>query len=58
MGLGMELLKRFEDEGRKRGCVAAFLYTISFQAPGFYKKMDGRSLVGLTAYPTVPAEYS
>ncbi|HDS7198401.1 TPA: GNAT family N-acetyltransferase [Klebsiella michiganensis] len=38
MGLGMELLKRFEDEGRKRGCVAAFLYTISFQAPGFYKK--------------------
>lgn len=38
MGLGMELLKRFEDEGRKRGCVAAFLYTISFQAPDFYKK--------------------
>ena len=38
LGLGNELLKRFEEEGRKRGCVAGFLYTISFQAPGFYKK--------------------
>lgn len=37
-GLGKELLRRFEEEGRKRGCVAAFLYTINFQAPDFYKK--------------------
>ncbi|KGT90526.1 GCN5 family acetyltransferase [Erwinia typographi] len=38
MGLGKELLQRFEEEGRQRGCVAAFLYTISFQAPDFYRK--------------------
>ncbi|MDO6406927.1 GNAT family N-acetyltransferase [Pantoea phytobeneficialis] len=37
-GLGTELLQRFENEGRKRGCVAGFLYTINFQAPDFYKK--------------------
>lgn len=38
MGVGTDILRRFEDEGRKRGCTAAFLYTISFQAPDFYKK--------------------
>lgn len=38
MGIGTEILFRFEEEGRKRGCTAAFLYTISFQAPDFYKK--------------------
>jgi GNAT superfamily N-acetyltransferase len=38
MGLGTDILNRFEDEGRRRGCTAAFLYTISFQAPDFYKK--------------------
>ncbi|CAI1160329.1 GNAT family N-acetyltransferase [Serratia entomophila] len=37
-GLGSELLRRFEDEGRRRGCVSAVLYTISFQAPGFYQR--------------------
>lgn len=37
-GVGTEILFRFEEEGRKRGCTAAFLYTISFQAPDFYKK--------------------
>lgn len=38
MGLGTDILHRFEAEGRKRGCTAAFLYTISFQTPDFYKK--------------------
>lgn len=38
MGIGTEILFRFEEEGRKRGCTSAFLYTISFQAPNFYKK--------------------
>jgi GNAT superfamily N-acetyltransferase len=37
-GLGSEILKRFEDEGRRRGCISAVLYTISFQAPAFYEK--------------------
>jgi len=37
-GLGTKILQAFEGEARKRGCHSAVLYTISFQAPGFYKK--------------------
>lgn len=37
-GLGEKLLTHAEEEGRNRGCISAFLYTISFQASEFYKK--------------------
>ncbi len=37
-GLGTEVLRAFETEGRKRGCLSAVLYTISFQAPVFYER--------------------
>lgn len=37
-GLGTTLLQKVEEEGRRRGCVAAFLYTINFQAPEFYRR--------------------
>lgn len=37
-GLGTRMLDAFEAEARNRGCGAAVLYTISFQAPGFYQK--------------------
>ncbi|ARU94905.1 GNAT family N-acetyltransferase [Tatumella citrea] len=37
-GLGSQILKRVEDEGRSRGCKTAVLYTITFQAPVFYEK--------------------
>ncbi|AZC56599.1 GNAT family N-acetyltransferase [Pseudomonas chlororaphis] len=37
-GLGAQLLRACEDEGRRRGCRSAVLYTLSFQAPSFYEK--------------------
>ena len=37
-GIGGEILELAEAEARRRGCRAAVLYTISFQAPGFYEK--------------------
>ena len=37
-GLGTKILAAFEAEARERGCLSAVLYTISFQAPGFYEK--------------------
>jgi GNAT superfamily N-acetyltransferase len=43
-GLGSEILRRAEDEARSRGCRTAVLYTISFQAPGFYRKHGWRQL--------------
>ncbi|WP_163505726.1 GNAT family N-acetyltransferase [Fodinicola acaciae] len=49
-GLGSRLLAAFEAEGRRRGCRAAVLYTISFQAPGFYQKR------GWTVFGEVPSD--
>ena len=41
-GLGSQVLRRFEAEGARRGCRAAVLTTISFQAPGFYERHGWR----------------
>ncbi|MCX4850270.1 GNAT family N-acetyltransferase [Streptomyces sp. NBC_00893] len=43
-GLGGEILRQAEKEARARGCRAAVLYTITFQAPCFYRKQGWRLL--------------
>jgi GNAT superfamily N-acetyltransferase len=50
-GLGSEILKQFEDEGKRRGCVSAVLYTISFQAPGFYERHGWRRFGEIACQP-------
>ena len=40
--LGSRMLRLAEDEGARRGCRSATLYTISFQAPGFYERHGWR----------------
>jgi GNAT superfamily N-acetyltransferase len=41
-GLGSRILRMMEDEGRRRGCRAGVLLTISFQAPDFYRRQGWR----------------
>ena len=41
-GLGSRLMRQAEDEAKRRGCTAAFVYTVTFQAPGFYEKYGYR----------------
>jgi GNAT superfamily N-acetyltransferase len=36
--LGARLLAMAEEEGRRRGCAVIALFTLHFQAPGFYRK--------------------
>ncbi|MER8199006.1 GNAT family N-acetyltransferase [Streptomyces microflavus] len=43
-GLGTEILRQAEDEVRARGCRTAVLYTITFQAPGFYQENGWKRL--------------
>lgn len=49
-GLGSRILQRAEAEAQRRGCVNGFVYTISFQAPDFYKRH------GWTEFGRIPTE--
>ena len=40
--LGSRMLRMAEDEAWRRGCRTGVLYTISFQAPGFYERHGWR----------------
>lgn len=50
-GLGTQLMRGAEDEGRQRGCRHAWLDTFSFQARGFYEKLGYRVFGTLADYP-------
>jgi GNAT superfamily N-acetyltransferase len=41
-GIGSRIIRLAEEEAIRRGCRAAVLYTISFQAPGFYERLGYR----------------
>ena len=50
-GIGRRMIALAEEEGRRRGCVAAVLYTISFQAPEFYAKLGYREFGRIPCLP-------
>jgi ribosomal protein S18 acetylase RimI-like enzyme len=50
-GLGTALLQKAETVAKKRGCVGMWLYTATFQAPGFYEKIGFRLFGKLPDYP-------
>jgi GNAT superfamily N-acetyltransferase len=43
-GLGSRILRMAEEEGSRRGCSRAILFTLTFQAPGFYEKQGWQVL--------------
>lgn len=49
--LGTRLLAMMEQEGIKRGCQSGFLYTITFQAPGFYARHGWREFGRIACDP-------
>ena len=53
-GLGSRIIRLAEDEARRRGCTAACVYTVTFQAPGFYER-HGYRRFGEIACPPVGA---
>ncbi|MFI4997974.1 MAG: GNAT family N-acetyltransferase [Hyphomicrobiales bacterium] len=42
LDIGTRMISMAEEEARRRGCRAGVLYTISFQAPGFYERLGWR----------------
>ena len=50
-GLGSRIIDLAEDEARRRGCTAAFVYTVSFQAPEFYERHGYREFGEIACPP-------
>ncbi len=50
-GLGSRILNIAEEEARRRGCAAGFVYTVAFQAPGFYENRGYRRFGEIAAPP-------
>lgn len=56
-GLGSKLMKCAEQEARNRGCVAAQVDTLSFQAPDFYKKLGFEMVGHVSGIPESPDRF-
>jgi len=50
-GVGTRMLHMAEEEAVRRGCRAAVLYTISFQAPAFYERHGWREFGRVDCHP-------
>jgi GNAT superfamily N-acetyltransferase len=50
-GLGTRMLRMAETEAVRRGCCGGVLYTISFQAPEFYKRHGWREFGRVPCHP-------
>jgi GNAT superfamily N-acetyltransferase len=49
--LGARMLAAMESEGKRRGCKTGVLFTLSFQAPGFYAKYGWREFGRIPCEP-------
>jgi ribosomal protein S18 acetylase RimI-like enzyme len=56
-GVGSELLRLFERHARTRGCNIFYVTTLSFQAPGFYRKAGYATLAQISGYPDGIVKY-
>ena len=43
--IGSRIIRKAEDEAKRRGCSRAVLFTVTFQAPGFYER-QGYDVLG------------
>jgi len=43
-GIGSRVIRTAEDEALRRGCSKAILFTVTFQAPGFYERQEYQAL--------------
>ncbi|MFI5399868.1 MAG: GNAT family N-acetyltransferase [SAR324 cluster bacterium] len=50
-GLGSRMLRMGESEARQRGCEQVVLYTLTFQAPGFYERHGYREFGRIRSGP-------
>jgi len=56
-GTATRLLAEFERRGAARGCRTFYLTTLSFQAPGFYRKRGYEVLAEISGYPEGIVKY-
>ena len=51
IGIGTQLIRHAETVARKRGCMGVWLDTFSFQARGFYEKLEYKVFGEIASYP-------
>lgn len=56
-GIGSRLVREFEALARSRGCITAYLETLSFQAPGLYRSLGYEARYEHAVYPYGVVKY-